>query len=256
VLVLSEEAMRSEAVIAAASSPSLRGLRVRRLQPYFEEQFAKIPLGELSPSSFLFDVAEKKRARIYGGVKRISELVLAIASILLSAPLMAAIAVVVRLSSGKPVLFRQERVGKDGQVFSLVKFRTMRAAPPAAEPDWAAASLDRITAAGRVLRRYHLDELPQLWHVLRGQLSLVGPRPEQPRIVERLTQSMEFYGARHVIRPGLTGWAQINYGYGGTLQGAAEKLQYDFFYIKHQSLRLDLKILGSTLRTILAGGGE
>jgi lipopolysaccharide/colanic/teichoic acid biosynthesis glycosyltransferase len=126
----------------------------------------------------------------------------------------------------------------------------------APDAGWAGEHAARITPVGRFLRRYRIDELPQLWNVLRGDLSLVGPRPEQPELVEQLGKEIDFYNARHRVRPGLTGWAQVNHDYGGSLRGTLEKLQFDFFYIKHQSLRLDAWILFATVRTILAGGGR
>ena len=214
-----------------------------------------MPLSELSQAWFLFDVAEIHRARLYGAGKRALETTVAAFVLVVSAPLLPLIALAVRLSGPGPVLFRQERVGRDGERFTLTKFRTMGAPPAKEPPGWGNEHSHRITGVGRVLRRWRLDELPQLVHVIHGDLSLVGPRPEQPEIVERLAQSMEFYPARHCVRPGLTGWAQVNYGYGGSATGAVEKLQYDFFYIKRQSLKLDLLIIASTLRAVVTGRG-
>ncbi|HVL96590.1 MAG TPA: exopolysaccharide biosynthesis polyprenyl glycosylphosphotransferase [Solirubrobacteraceae bacterium] len=253
-LVLSGEAIRRESLVAMASLLNLRGLRVRPLDEFYEREFAKIPLSELSPSWFLFDVAEIHDPRLYGAVKRVFETVLAATVLLVTAPLLPLVAAAVRLSGPGPVLFRQARVGRGGEIFMLTKFRTMRPADDA-EPSWAPEQADRITPVGRVLRRFRIDELPQLWHVVRGQMSLVGPRPEQPAIVERLTREIEFYGARHHVRPGITGWAQVNHGYGGSDAGTLEKLQFEFFYIKHQSLQLDLRILAATVRTVLRGRG-
>ena len=148
-------------------------------------------------------------------------------------------------------------MGKHGFPFLLTKFRTMSLAPSSpSEAEWATAHPWRVTRVGAFMRRFRLDELPQLWNVVCGQLSLVGPRPEQPHIVERLSESIDFYRSRLCVRPGLTGWAQVNYGYGGSLRGNVEKLQYDFFYIKRQNLRLDLMILAATVRTVLRGGGK
>jgi lipopolysaccharide/colanic/teichoic acid biosynthesis glycosyltransferase len=208
----------------------------------------------LSPSWFLFDVAEIHRPRVYGVVKRVLEGGISALLLLAAAPLMPAIMLAVRLSGPGPLFYRQARVGKDGEIFTLTKFRTMRAA--AGEAAWATDQPERVTRAGGFLRRYRLDELPQLWHVVRGQMSLVGPRPEQPEIVERLARSIEFYSARHHVRPGITGWAQVNEGYGGSLEGTLEKLQFEFFYIKHQSVRLDARIIVATVRTVLAGRGS
>ena len=252
-LVLSAEAMRSESICAAASLCNLAGCKVRTLEDFYEEQFKRVPLSELTPSWFLFDIAEIHRPRLYARAKRSIETLVAASLLVLCAPLLAIFAIAVRLSGPGPVLFRQQRIGRDSETFTMVKFRTMRPADSSAEAAWAGADAERITAVGRRLRRYRLDELPQLWNVLRGQLSLIGPRPEQIPIARRLEAEIPFYAARHVVRPGLTGWAQVNCGYGGSLEGTLEKLQFDLYYVKHQSLRLDLLILASTLHAIVVG---
>lgn len=255
-LVMSAEAVRDEATVASASRLNLRGVRVRSLNDFYEAQFTKVPLSELSQAWFLFDVAEIHRARLYGIGKRAVETFVAALLLILFAPFLPLIAAAVKLSSRGPVLYSQRRVGKNGATFSLTKFRTMQIGSEPARASWGTQQEHRITAVGRCLRRFRLDELPQLWNVVRGELSLVGPRPEQPEIVQRLEREMQFYTARHCIRPGLTGWAQVSYGYGGDEVGVIEKLQYDFFYIKRQSLRLDLLILASTVRIIMSGRGH
>jgi len=252
-VVLGGDAIRDETICAAASLCNLRGRRVRALGSFYEEQFKRIPLGDLTPSWFLFDIAEIHRPRLYAASKRAFEMLFAALALLLLSPLLVLIALAVRLSSGGPVLFRQARVGRSDEPFTLVKFRTMRAAGEPAREAWAASEDPRITAVGRWLRRFRLDELPQLWNVLRGQLSLIGPRPEQVAIARELELRIPFYAARHVIRPGITGWAQVNGGYNGSLAGTLEKLQFDLYYVKHQSLRLDVLILVSTLRAMLRG---
>ena len=250
-LVLSAGAIRDETICAAASLCNVQGRRVRTLSGFYEEQFKRIPLSELTPSWFLFDIAEIHRPRLYAASKRAFESVLAGLLLALLAPILLLTAAAVALSSRGPVLFRQLRVGRGGDPFTIVKFRTMRPAEGAAPAAWANADGARITGTGRWLRRFRLDELPQLWNVLLGQLSLIGPRPEQIGIVRDLEEQIPFYAARHVVRPGLTGWAQVSCGYGGSLRGALEKLQLDLYYVKHQSLRLDLLILASTLRAVL-----
>jgi exopolysaccharide biosynthesis polyprenyl glycosylphosphotransferase len=255
-LVMSTDAVRHDEIVTSASRLNLRGVRVRTLNDFYETQFTKVPLSELSQAWFLFDVAEIHDARLYGIAKRVVESCVATLVLLVFAPALPLIAVAVKLSSAGPVLYRQRRVGKDGSVFSVTKFRTMELSTAPERASWSTEHAHRITRAGRFLRRFRLDELPQLWKVVRGDLSLVGPRPEQPEIVERLEREMKFYAARHCIRPGLTGWAQVNYGYGGDDLGVVEKLQYDFFYIKRQSLRLDLLIIASTVRIILSGRGH
>jgi lipopolysaccharide/colanic/teichoic acid biosynthesis glycosyltransferase len=145
-------------------------------------------------------------------------------------------------------------VGRGDDAFTLLKLRTMRESPDA-QAAWATSQSDRILPAGRMLRRFRIDELPQLWSVVRGDLALIGPRPEQIPIVAELEHQLPFYGARHAIRPGLTGWAQVNLGYGGSTEGALAKLQHDLYYVKHGSLRLDLLIMWLTFKTVLAGRG-
>jgi lipopolysaccharide/colanic/teichoic acid biosynthesis glycosyltransferase len=153
-----------------------------------------------------------------------------------------------------PLLYRQARVGKAGRGFAILKFRTMRPGTDAAE--WTVEGDLRITPFGRVLRRTHLDELPQVINILRGEQSVVGPRPEQPLYVAELRQKIPFYDLRHLVRPGLTGWAQVKYSYGASEMDALEKLQFDFYYLRHQSLGLDLRIIGRTLRSVIGGGGR
>jgi lipopolysaccharide/colanic/teichoic acid biosynthesis glycosyltransferase len=147
-----------------------------------------------------------------------------------------------------PLFYSQPRVGKDGVVFTIHKFRTMR--PGDFSSNWTLVDDPRLGKVGRMLRRLHVDELPQMWNVLRHDLSIVGPRPEQPHYVDMLAKSIPFYELRHLVRPGITGWAQINYDYGSSEVDALEKLQYEFFYLRHQSLSLDLQIIGRTLQTV------
>jgi lipopolysaccharide/colanic/teichoic acid biosynthesis glycosyltransferase len=150
-----------------------------------------------------------------------------------------------------PLFYSQPRVGKDGEVFTIHKFRTMR--PGNGSANWTEANDPRLGKVGRMLRRLHVDELPQMWNVLRHDLSIVGPRPEQPHYVEVLAKTIPFYDLRHLVRPGITGWAQINYDYGASDIDALEKLQYEFYYLRHQSMSLDLQIIGRTLRAIFEG---
>jgi exopolysaccharide biosynthesis polyprenyl glycosylphosphotransferase len=255
-LVLSSEATRSDVFCTVAARVRLLGCRVRDLTSFYERHFHKEPLSELTPSWFLFDVAEIHRPRLYGACKRTCEFLLAVVGLIATAPLLAAIALAVKLSSPGPVLFRQVRVGKGDEPFTLVKFRTMSCAAAGSAAAWAGDERARITGVGRLLRRFRLDELPQLWNVVLGHLSLVGPRPEQVDLVHQLEADIEFYRARHCVRPGMTGWAQVNFGYGGSRDGTLEKLQYDFYYVKRQSLRLDLLILASTAQAVFAGAGS
>jgi len=161
-------------------------------------------------------------------------------------------------SPGDPVLYHQERVGLNGVSFTIHKFRTMRSdAEAASGPVWSSANDSRITSVGTFLRKTRLDEIPQLWNVLRGDMSLIGPRPERPAFVAQLTQQIPFYGQRHVVKPGLTGWAQVRYSYGASVEDAIEKMQYDLYYVKHMSMAFDLVIALETIKiVILRRGGR
>jgi lipopolysaccharide/colanic/teichoic acid biosynthesis glycosyltransferase len=155
------------------------------------------------------------------------------------------------------LFYRQTRVGKGGEQFEILKFRTMTAGVGDSAPtEWTREDDPRITPFGRLLRRSHLDELPQVVNILRGDLAVVGPRPEQPRYVAELVEKLPFYDLRHLVRPGLTGWAQVKYGYAGDEADAMEKLQYEFYYLRRQSLRLDARIMGRTIRSVLGGEGR
>jgi len=173
-------------------------------------------------------------------------------------PIMALVAAAVKATSAGPVLYRQERVGLNGHIFTVFKVRTMRQdAEAATGPVWSLRNDARVTPIGRFLRRARLDEIPQLWNVLRGEMSFVGPRPERPSFVEQLTAQIPFYGQRHVVKPGLTGWAQVRYSYGASVEDAIEKLQYDLYYIKNLSFSLDLVIVLETIKTVvLRRGGQ
>jgi lipopolysaccharide/colanic/teichoic acid biosynthesis glycosyltransferase len=256
VLVLDGYAMRAPELVEVAARLNLAGVRVRDLVSYYEDEFKKVPLGELSPTWFLFDIASIHRRVVYRRLRRAFEFGFAATLLVISSPLLLLAAILIRLTSPGPALYRQHRVGKGGLPFTLVKLRTMAESTEAdVQAAWAPSQVHRVTRIGALLRRYRLDELPQIWNILRGDLALVGPRPEQVPIVERLDQELPHYNARHCIRPGLTGWAQVNLGYGGSVDGTIAKLQRDLYYVKHQSLRLDALIIWLTLRAVLAGRG-
>jgi lipopolysaccharide/colanic/teichoic acid biosynthesis glycosyltransferase len=252
VLVLDQTGAHTSPVVAAAEAVGRRGVRVRDLLTYYEAEFKKVPLTELTPAWFLFERADQRRRVLTGAARRATMMLMSAVLLLVFTPLLAILLLAIRLTSPGPAMFRQTRVGKDGVLFTLVKLRTMRVADASASADaaWATDEDHRITTLGRHLRRYRLDELPQLWNVMRGELALIGPRPEQVAIVERLEHEIPFYAARHTVRPGLTGWAQVNLGYSGSLEGARAKLQRDLYYVKHRGLRLDLLILWLTLKAV------
>ena len=233
----------------------LDGVTFDHLASVYEQYTGKIAIDNLRPSWLIFSAGFKK-SRLQNGLKRLLDVACAGAALFVTAPVLLLVAFAVKLSSRGPVLYRQARVGLHGRVFMVYKFRSMR---QDAEKDtgavWASKGDSRVTAVGRFLRRTRLDELPQLWNVLRGEMSLVGPRPERPEFVSSLQREIPFYGQRHTVRPGLTGWAQVRYTYGATVEDALEKLQYDLFYIKNMSLALDLFIMSMTVKTVVMGRG-
>jgi sugar transferase (PEP-CTERM system associated) len=234
----------------------LEGVSFDHLASVYEEYTGKIAVENLRPSWFIFSPGFRK-SRLLSTAKRAIDIGVAALGLVLALPLVAAIALAIWLTSRGPVLYHQRRVGRHGRIFTVHKFRSMRAdAEAQTGPVWACKEGDaRVTAVGRWLRRTRLDELPQLWNVLRGEMSFIGPRPERPEFVAALTRQLPFYGQRHVVRPGLTGWAQVRYTYGSTTEDALEKLQYDLYYIKHLSLPLDALIMLETCKTVLLGRG-
>jgi sugar transferase (PEP-CTERM system associated) len=233
----------------------LDGVSFEHLASVYEKYTGKIAVENLRPSWLIFSDGFKK-GRVQNLVKRTLDIGLALIGLALALPIMAAVAIAVKCSSRGPAFYHQGRVGQYGRVFVLHKFRSMRAD---AEKDtgavWAQAGDNRVTSVGRMLRRTRLDELPQLWNVLCGHMSFVGPRPERPEFVSSLTRQIPYYGQRHTVRPGLTGWAQVRYTYGASIEDALEKLQYDLFYIKNRTLAFDLFIIAKTLKTVVMRKG-
>jgi len=231
------------------------GTKVYDLNTHFEKTLGQIRIDFLSASWLIFgDGFNQGAGRT--AVKRVFDIVCATALCVLAAPIMAVAAVLIKLESAGPVLYRQERVGRNGRTFSIAKFRSMRTdAEKDGKPRWASANDDRVTRIGHFIRRLRIDELPQLFNVLKGDMSLVGPRPERPYFVEQLTQEIPFYALRHSVKPGVTGWAQVRYPYGATVEDSQEKLQYDLYYVKNHTLFLDLVVLMETVGVVLTGKG-
>jgi sugar transferase (PEP-CTERM system associated) len=231
------------------------GVAFDYLASVYEEYTGKIAVENLRPSWFIFSDGFRKSPALIM-TKRVVDLMVAGIALVLMLPAMALVALLIKLTSNGPVLYHQTRVGAHGRIFTVHKFRSMIAdAEASTGAVWAEKNDRRVTFIGGFLRRTFLDELPQLWNVLRGDMSLVGPRPERPEFVRSLTEQIEFYGQRHVVRPGLTGWAQIRYTYGASVEDAMKKLQYDLYYIKNMSIALDLFILFSTVKTVLQRRG-
>jgi lipopolysaccharide/colanic/teichoic acid biosynthesis glycosyltransferase len=232
------------------------GFRVIPIHQFHEYAFGRVPVDLLSSAWFMsvLHLYQRTYSRLS---KRAFDLVILTVALPVLALLVPLMALLVRLSSAGPVLFRQIRVGEHGEPFQMIKFRTMvDGAEAPGRAVWAGEGDPRITPIGRLMRRMRLDELPQLWNVLCGDMSIVGPRPERPEFLELLEDEVPFWSRRHLVKPGLTGWAQVRHPYTADVAGAAEKLSYDLYYLKHRSLRLDLAIVAMTAATVAGGFGS
>jgi exopolysaccharide biosynthesis polyprenyl glycosylphosphotransferase len=232
-----------------------RGITVEEGSRVFERLTGRLAVESLTPSALIFGDGFRVRP-LSLGLKRVVSVLIALTALLLAAPLMGAIAAAIKLESRGPVFFIQERVGLRGRKFRLIKFRTMRDPrdmPGGADSVWGRDNASRVTRLGAVLRRYRLDELPQCLNILRGDMSLVGPRPEMAVNVATFSAVIPFYNLRHEVRPGLTGWAQVRAGYSMSTEEVTRKLCYDLYYIKHMSLTFDLQILFDTVKFVLSG---
>jgi sugar transferase (PEP-CTERM system associated) len=235
---------------------SLAGeVAIEECASFYERLTGRVSLDMLRPSWLIFS-GRGRQARVSGAVRTLFHRGVALAGAVVSLPLAILTAVLIKLDSPGPVLYSQERVGKNGRPFRVYKFRSMRTDAEKNGPVWASKSGDaRTTRVGRVIRKIRVDEIPQFWNILKGDMNFVGPRPERPHFVSQLAEEIPFYEQRHLIPPGLTGWAQIKYPYGASIEDARQKLQYDLYYIKNQSLLLDAVILFETVKTILFGRG-
>jgi sugar transferase (PEP-CTERM system associated) len=233
----------------------LQGVRVLDLASHFEQTLGQIRLDSLYAGWLIFGDGFGQ-GLIRTVVKRIFDIICASILITLSLPVMIVVAILIALEDGFPLLYRQERVGLNGRLFNVIKFRSMRRdAEKDGKPIWAQAKDNRVTRLGQLIRKLRIDELPQLFSVLKGDMSLVGPRPERPFFVDQLTKEIPFYAVRHSVKPGVTGWAQVRYHYGATVEDSAEKLQYDLYYVKNHSLFLDIVVLFETVGVVLTGKG-
>jgi sugar transferase (PEP-CTERM system associated) len=251
VVIAELDAQNRERVAAALLDSRLRGLQVTDAVDFYETFSGKIWVEALSPEWFVYTNGFK-RSQVGICLKRCFDVAFALVLILAALPLFLLIAIAIKLESAGPVLFRQVRVGLDGRPFVIYKFRSMcRDAEREAGPTWAAECDDRVTRVGRLLRISRLDEIPQAFNVLKGDMSMVGPRPERPCFVDRLVQEIPFYNLRHYLKPGITGWAQVMFRYGASVEDSYEKLQYDLYYAKHRSFGCDAAILLKTVRIVL-----
>lgn len=233
----------------------LQGIHVIDLATHFEQLLGQIHLEAVSAGWLIFGDGFKQGI-VRSVVKRLFDILGSGILLLVSSPVMLVTALLIFIESGRPIFYRQERVGLNGGVFNVIKFRSMRQdAEKDGTPRWAGAGDTRVTRVGKIIRKMRIDELPQLFCVLKGDMSLVGPRPERPYFVERLTLDIPYYALRHGIKPGLTGWAQVRYHYGASIKDAEQKLQYDLYYVKNHSWFLDLIILFETVGVVLTGKG-
>jgi sugar transferase (PEP-CTERM system associated) len=233
----------------------LQGVEITDLARFFERVHGKVPI-ELLKVSWLIYGNGYRQGWLRTAIKRLFDIVAALTLLVITLPVTLATTIAIALEGGFPVIYRQERVGRRGKVFTVFKFRSMaHNAEKAGEPRWAEARDPRVTRVGRFIRKARIDELPQLLNVLRGEMSFVGPRPERPAFVEMLTEQIPFYAVRHSVKPGLTGWAQVRYSYGATVEQSVRKLEYDLYYVKNHTLALDILILLETVRVVLLGEG-
>ncbi|NNL57066.1 MAG: TIGR03013 family PEP-CTERM/XrtA system glycosyltransferase [Pseudomonadales bacterium] len=233
----------------------LQGIRVSDAVTLCERELGVVPLTEITPGWLVFS-SGFSNGSLWQGLKRACDVMISLLILLVVWPLMVLAALLVMLESGRPVIYRQMRVGLGGRPFEIFKFRSMVTnAEKDGEAVWASSNDSRVTRVGAFLRNTRIDELPQLWNVLRGDMSIVGPRPERPEFIDELSADLPYYNERHHVKPGLMGWAQLNYPYGASVEDAAQKLRYDLYYVKNKSIVLDLIIMVQTVQVILLGMG-
>jgi sugar transferase (PEP-CTERM system associated) len=233
----------------------LAGVRITDLAGYFERVHGQVPIESLKVSWLIYGQGFRQNT-VRAFVKRTFDIVVSSVLIVVALPVLVLAAILIALESGGPVIYRQERVGLRGRTFTVLKLRTMSIdAEKDGRAAWATKNDMRVTRVGRWLRRTRIDELPQLLNVLRGEMSFVGPRPERPEFVAMLTEQIPFYAVRHSVKPGLTGWAQVRYSYGATVEQSVRKLEYDLYYVKNHTLLVDLVVLFETVRVVLLGEG-
>jgi sugar transferase (PEP-CTERM system associated) len=233
----------------------LSGVQITDLAGYFERVHGQVPIESLKVSWLIYGQGFRQSV-LRSVVKRAFDLVVSLGLIIVTMPVAAVAALLIASEGGGPIIYRQQRVGLHGRPFTVYKMRSMaRDAEKNGQAAWASLNDARITRVGRLLRRTRIDELPQLFNVVKGEMSFVGPRPERPEFVSMLTEQIPFYAVRHSVKPGLTGWAQVRYSYGATVEQSVRKLEYDLYYVKNHTLFLDLVILFETVRVVLLGEG-
>lgn len=253
-IVVCVEDRRSSLPVKALLDCKARGIEVIDGHQLIEEVSGRLSIDQLRPSALIFSTGFKRRI-LARTLKRVMDLAISAVGLLLLIPLLGLIGLLIKIDSPGPVFYRQMRVGLRGQPFMIWKFRSMHTEAESNGPRWAVRNDPRVSRIGRILRKSRLDEIPQLYNVLRGEMSLVGPRPERPVFVSELRMLIPYYDIRHTVRPGLTGWAQTQFRYGSTAEDAHSKLQYDLYYVKNMTFGLDMRILIETVRVVLLGEG-
>jgi len=231
------------------------GVHVNEFSTFLERETGRVDLDTVNPSWLIFSDGFSSGRMVSSAIKRLFDITVSVVLLVFTAPLIAVFVLLIKLDSKGPAFFRQTRVGLYGQAFSLIKLRSMRLDAEAAGAQWATVHDPRVTRIGRLIRKLRIDELPQAWTVLKGEMSFVGPRPERPEFVDDLEKELPFYAERHMVKPGITGWAQINYPYGASVEDSRHKLEYDLYYAKNYTPFLDLLILLQTLRVVLWNEG-
>jgi len=255
-IVIATGNRRGEYPIREMLDLRVKGYRIVEWQPFFEKLSGRIPIDNLAPSFFIFSEGFRKSPFVQW-IRRGISFVVSIAGLILLSPFFLILCLLIRLDSPGRAFYRQKRIGLNGRSFTLLKFRSMvENSENDSGPRWAIDDDPRTTRVGRWIRKYRIDEFPQLVNVLKGDLDLVGPRPERPMFVEKLEQTIPYYALRHTIRPGITGWAQVMFPYCGTVEESKEKLQYDLFYVKNMSVKLDLLIIIRTVKILVLGRGS
>ena len=233
----------------------MNGIPVIEGETFYENLTGKILVEKINPSWLIFHEGFQKDWATLAG-KKVIGAVCSFIGLVVSSPIIILVSILIKMDSPGPIFFKQQRVGKDGKIFTLIKFRSMTTDAEKDGAKWAKENDQRVTRIGRIIRKLRIDEVPQMWNVLKGEMSFVGPRPERPEFVKELSEKIPYYEQRHTVQPGITGWAQINYPYGASIEDALEKLKYDLYYIKHMCVLLDLYIILKTVKTILFREGS
>jgi len=250
-VVLALEERRNSLPVKDLLRVKTRGLHVIDFSGFIERETGRVDLDTLNPSWLIFSDGFSSTQFLSSISKRIFDVVVSLLLLVLAFPVLVLFAILIKLESPGPVFYRQTRVGLYGQHFDVVKLRSMRQDAEKDGPKWASENDPRVTRIGRIIRTVRIDEIPQAWSVLKGEMSFVGPRPERPQFVSQLENLLPYYAERHMVKPGITGWAQINYPYGASTEDARQKLEYDLYYAKNYSPFLDLLILLQTVRVVL-----